>query len=225
MLAPRLEICSATAAVAPLPSVTIVTTAATPMTMPSVVRNERSRCRLISRMARMMVVKNIRPAPLPCSTRLDQAVAEMDDGAGIGGHVGLVGDHQDGDAEVAVEVGQQVHDLERGLAVEIAGRLVGEQHVGVGDDRAGDGDALLLAAGKLGRRMVPPVPEADLVERRHRRLAPLRLVLAAIEQGQLDIFERVGAGEQVEALEDEAEIAAPEQGALVAVEASRPARP
>ena len=59
MLAPRLEICSATAAVAPLPSVTIVTTAATPMTMPSVVRNERSRCRLISRMARTMVVKNM----------------------------------------------------------------------------------------------------------------------------------------------------------------------
>ena len=104
------------------------------------------------------------------------------------------------------------------LAVEIAGRLVGEQHVGVGDDRAGDGDALLLAAGKLGRRMVPPVLEADLVERRHRRLAPLRLVLAAIEQGQLDILERVGAGEQVEALEDEAEIAAAEQRALVAVE-------
>ena len=60
MLAPRLEICSATAAVAPLPSVTIVTTAATPMTMPSVVRKERSRWRRISRMARMMVVKNIR---------------------------------------------------------------------------------------------------------------------------------------------------------------------
>jgi len=60
MFAPRLEICVATAAVAPLPSVTIVTTAATPMTMPSTVRNERSKCRLISRTARMTVVKNIR---------------------------------------------------------------------------------------------------------------------------------------------------------------------
>ena len=175
MLAPRLEICSATAAVAPLPRVTIVTTAATPMTMPSMVRNERSMCRLISRTARMMVVKNIsypsprrRPGlvsravtsgPDPGLRRddagtspphgrspIDQAVAEMDDGAGISGHVGLVGHHQHGDAEIAVEAGQQVHDLERGLAVEIAGRLVGEQHVGIGDDRAGDGDALLLAA-------------------------------------------------------------------------------
>src|SRR4051812_31563186 len=59
MLAPRLEICSATAAVAPLPRVTIVTTAATPMTMPSTVRNERNLCLLISRTARMTVVKNM----------------------------------------------------------------------------------------------------------------------------------------------------------------------
>ena len=63
MFAPRLEICSATAAVAPLPSVTMVTTAATPITMPSTVRKERSMCRRISRTARMMVVKNISRAP------------------------------------------------------------------------------------------------------------------------------------------------------------------
>src|SRR5206468_74179 len=137
MFAPRLEICSATAAVAPLPRVTIVTTAATPMTMPSTVRKERNLCRLISRTASMMVVKNISLAPARrhpdesrdsrtrskrirqggCSwmpgqvrdddkepeattfscrhpgallDRLDQAVAEVDDGVGVGGHVGLV---------------------------------------------------------------------------------------------------------------------------------------
>src|SRR3546814_9530018 len=42
-LDPRLEICSFTAAVAPLPSVTMVTTAATPMTMQRIVRNDRNR--------------------------------------------------------------------------------------------------------------------------------------------------------------------------------------
>src|ERR1051325_7549411 len=189
MLAPRLEICWATAWVAPLPSVTIVTTAATPMTIPSTVRNERSRCRLISRAARMMVVKNTTgftrrpgesrglvgtrpgfPARDPGLRRddepatrhpgegrglveprregrarscrhpvlldaFDQAVAEVDDGSGVGGHVRLVGDHQHGDSEIAVEAGEEVHDLERGRAVEIAGRLVREQDVGIGDDR------------------------------------------------------------------------------------------
>ena len=127
---------------------------------------------------------------------------------------------------VRVEVGQQFHDLDRALAVEIAGRLVGEQHVGLGDDRAGDGDALLLAARQLGRGMVPPVGRGRPCRARpwpcSRRVA---LVLAAIEQRQLDILERGGAREQVEALEDEAEIAAAQQRALVAVEAFDMARP
>ena len=35
------------------------------------------------------------------------------------------------------------------MGVEIAGGFVGEDDFGVGDDGAGDGDALLLAAGEL----------------------------------------------------------------------------
>ena len=42
-----------------VPNVTMVTTAATPMMMPSVVRKLRSLCRLIARKARMMVVPSI----------------------------------------------------------------------------------------------------------------------------------------------------------------------
>ena len=66
--------------------------------------------------------------------------------------------------------------------------------------------------------MVPPVGKPDLVERVHRRVPPGLLVVAAIEQGQLHIFQRRCAGEQVEALKDEAEIFSPQQGALIAVE-------
>jgi len=50
-LLPRLEICAFTASVAPWPSVTIVMMAATPMKMPSTVRNARVRLRPISRTA------------------------------------------------------------------------------------------------------------------------------------------------------------------------------
>ena len=42
---------------------------------------------------------------------------------------------------------QQVEDLVAGLPVEIPGRLVAEEQCRVGDDGAGDADALLLAAG------------------------------------------------------------------------------
>ena len=51
-----------------------------------------------------------------------------------------------------------------GLDVERAGRLVAQQHVGPLGDRARDGDALLLAAGQLRRKVIqprargPPVP-------------------------------------------------------------------
>jgi hypothetical protein len=206
------------------PSVTIVTTAATPMMMPSAVRNERSLWRRIERIARMKVVPNIRRhfLALWCfvsmrSTSPSLKWTMVRANAAMSGSWVTISTVM---PLVAVEIGEQLHDLDRAFGIEIAGRLVGEQHIGIGDDRAGDRDALLLAARKLGRRMVPPLLEPDLVERGHRRLVPLLLGIAAIEQRQLDILERGGAREQVEALEDEAEIFAPQQRALVAVERS-----
>ena len=64
-------------------------------------------------------------------------------------------------------------DLVGGGAVEIAGRLVAEQQRRIGDDGAGDGDALLLAARHLARIVLGPVGEADDAERRLHVLAPL----------------------------------------------------
>ncbi len=84
-------------------------------------------------------------------------------GGALGGQ-GVVRDHDDRLLKLAVELFQQVEDLAAGGAVEIAGRLVGDQQVGVGDDRPGDGDALLLAAGELARIVV-------LAARRGRRSA------------------------------------------------------
>ncbi len=66
------------------------------------------------------------------------------------------------------------HDLGAALGVEIAGRLVGEEHRRPRDDGARDGDALLLAAGQLGRRVPLAALEADLGERRQRQLAAAR---------------------------------------------------
>ena len=101
--------------------------------------------------------------------------------------------------------------------VEVAGRLVGEEQRRLGDDRARDRDALLLAAGELaGRVLLPagqarPTPSAARASRR-RSLGRD----AAIDQRQLDVLERRGARQQVEALEDEAEIVPAKERALVA---------
>ena len=50
-----------------------------------------------------------------------------------------------------------------------------------------------------------PVGKADLVERVERQPPPLGAGHAAIDQRQFDVFQRRGARQQVEALEDEAE--------------------
>ena len=68
-----------------------------------------------------------------------------------------------------VELLEQVEDLVGALAVEIAGRLVGDDDLRVGDDGARDRHALLLAAGELARVVVDAVLEADHARARSAR--------------------------------------------------------
>ena len=91
---------------------------------------------------------------------------------GARGDVVLVGDQHDR-AALVVELLEQAEHVGGRRRVEVAGRLVGEDHRRLGDERPGDGDALLLAAGQLAGLVVGPVGEADRVERGQRALAPL----------------------------------------------------
>src|SRR6476659_3126254 len=50
------------------------------------------------------------------------------------------------------------------MRIEIAGRLVGEEQPRSVGDGAGDGDALLLAAGQLCRTMLGPLAEAKRLQ-------------------------------------------------------------
>jgi hypothetical protein len=56
-----------------------------------------------------------------------------------------VGHHEHGLLVLAHEDVQEVEDLARALAVEVARRLVAEQERGIGHDGPGDGHALVLA--------------------------------------------------------------------------------
>ena len=60
-----------------------------------------------------------------------------------------------------VEPLENVHDLETGAAIEVAGRLIGEDDFRIVDERTGDRHPLLLAAGKLARMMVFAVGKAN----------------------------------------------------------------
>ena len=90
--------------------------------------------------------------------------------------------------------------------VEVAGRLVGEQHGRPAHEGAGDGDALLLAARKLGRLVPEPVGQADRLDE---FLEPTRVELAPGDrQRQGDVLRRRQGRQEVERLEDEADLVA-----------------
>ena len=63
----------------------------------------------------------------------------------------VVGDEQDGQAEPRLQLEQQVDDLGLDRDVEGGDQLVGDQALGLDRERAGDADALALAARELVR--------------------------------------------------------------------------
>src|SRR5262245_66474703 len=69
-------------------------------------------------------------------------------------HSEVVADEDVGETEVAPQVHEQVQDLRLYRDVEGGGRLVAHHDLGLGDESAGDGDALALAAGELARIVV-----------------------------------------------------------------------
>src|SRR5215212_9077238 len=76
----------------------------------------------------------------------------------------VVGDHHDGLPELVDGATKQAEDLLRRRRVEVAGRLVGEDHRGLGGERARHGDALLLAARELRGPVRATVVERDRLE-------------------------------------------------------------
>ena len=89
---------------------------------------------------------------------------------------------------------------------------------GCDDQRARDRDALLLAARQLVRVVMDAVGEADALERLARPLVALGGGDVRVEQRQLDVLERGGARQQVEALEHEAERLVADARELVGVQ-------
>ncbi len=66
----------------------------------------------------------------------------------------VVGHQYQGGLALLVQFKQQVDNFRAGLAVQIAGRLVGEQNSRPGHKRPRQGHPLLLAAGQLLGRML-----------------------------------------------------------------------
>src|SRR5919201_747335 len=87
----------------------------------------------------------------------DHALAHLVD------HLAVVRDHEDRRPR-AVDAVEELHDPDRGVGVEVPGRLVADEERRVVHEGTRDRDALLLAARELVGVRVHPVREPDEVQ-------------------------------------------------------------
>jgi len=116
-----------------------------------------------------------------------------------------VSDHDDGHAELGSEFAEKGEDGFAGGGVEVASGFVGEKNLRVIDEGAGDGNALLFAAGEFGGAMAEAVREANALK----GFADAGGAFGAIDFGEaereFDVFFEGHAREEIEGLEDHAD--------------------
>ena len=120
-------------------------------------------------------------------------------------HIHLVGDQHDGQAQLAIDLRQQRQHRRGGLRVKRTGRLVAQQDLRTGRQRAGDADALFLATGQLRRILLRMRFEAHSLQQLGHARVDLRLRRAGQFQWEGDIAGHRARGQQVEVLEDHAD--------------------
>src|SRR3990167_1551178 len=192
-------------------------TATTPMAMASSSIRLRERCplRAPSIRPRASAARIARPL-LHIFDDAPVAHAQAAPGPGTEGRV--VGDDQQGQA-LAVELFEQPDHLGTGMAVEVAGGLVGEQQRRLHDHGTGDGDALTLAAGQLRRAMPNPVTEVQPLHQARAAALALGRLDTGQEHRQFDILQGGQARDQVVGLEHETDMAAAQFGPADLVQA------
>ena len=111
-----------------------------------------------------------------------------------------MGDHHDGGA-LLVQLGEQLHYLQTILGVKVTRRLIGQDQLGVHHDGTGNGDALLLTARELLRKVVCAVADGHPAQHFFNTLLTLLLGYAKVGQRQLHVLLHVQFVDEVETLE------------------------
>ena len=121
------------------------------------------------------------------------------------GLVLVVGDEDRGDAELLLDPADRAPQLLADLGVERAEGLVEQQHLGPVRERARDGDALLLAAGELGREALVHALEGDELQQLLAAHQAVGALHAPHPQRELDVVRDAHVAEQGVVLEHEAD--------------------
>jgi hypothetical protein len=145
-----------------------------------------------------------------------QSIAQPYNAVGVIGDIFFMGNEDDGVAG-GLDATEDIHDLDGGLGVEVPGRLIGEDEGGVIDQRPGNSDALALTTGELVGLMMAAIGEIHLFQYVHGSFDALFCGYAGIDEGKGDILDGGEPGQQVELLEDEADLYVPDVGEAVVV--------
>src|SRR5579875_600560 len=133
------------------------------------------------------------------------AVSDMNDAVGMSGDVCLMRDQHDGIA-FRVQTLKERHDLLTCMGIEGAGGLVSQENRRVIDERAGDGDALALAAGEFVWLVQHTLFEVHCAQSAASPLQPLLGRDPGVDQGKLDVVEGGRARQEIERLKYEADL-------------------
>lgn len=144
----------------------------------------------------------------------EEAIAHgEDDIAGLG-EVAVVGNDEDGAIALVGEVAELVKELGGILKVEVTGRFIGEDDIGIIDEGAGDGDPLAFASGELVAPAVGFIGHTQFIEPMEGGLAcGSGVVEAAAKHGEEEIFDGGELGEEEVELKDKAEALGADAGA------------
>src|SRR5579872_2360662 len=144
----------------------------------------------------------------------DAAVIDGDDAVGKIEEAAVMGDDDDGAPLLAGEVTEEPHDAPSGDGIERRRRLVGENDAGRTGKGSGDRNALLLAAAQIGGVGIGLLAQGDLLQQLERGGGAMAALHAFEVERDLDVLPRREAGEEVIALEDEADMGKPRAAPL-----------
>ena len=194
----------------PSPSPSATTSAADSIAaaraIPSAVSSARRRRERSPRRASASAAAHGALWPLQRRGRAEPPVGQVQDPVGDRRRVGLMGDDHHGPP---VQTAQELEHGRAVLGVQAAGRLVGQHQLGAVDQRPGQREALLLAAGELVRKVIGDVAQPELVDQ-PRRAARAARRGPGQPRRQQHVLGAAALVDQLELLKDEADVAQPQ---------------
>jgi hypothetical protein len=145
----------------------------------------------------------------------DVAVTQRYGPGGSIRYFNVMGDDQNSRTKALVEVIDELQNLLTGVRIKIAGRFIGKQYRRINGKRSSNRNTLALAPRKFIGKMVNAVPELHQFEKLLRAVFNFLSRPLAQMQRQRDVFETIQRGKEIEELENEADLIAPNPGQII----------